>query len=98
VGGGPPRLTADPALWLAYCYRGVNHSTGALVMRVALPEELRSSVSRSSSFFFFFFFFLSDAEQELRACGRHAFRDKPAVAELFADALATPRNGRRKGE
>jgi hypothetical protein len=44
------------------------------------------------------FFFLSDAEQELRACGRHAFRDKPAVAELFADALATPRNGRRKGE
>jgi hypothetical protein len=33
------------------------------------------------------YFYVLEAEREIRACGKHAFRKQPKVAELFSDVL-----------
>lgn len=45
------------------------------------------------------FFWLYAAEQEIRACGRHAFREDTKLRELFADSLdRRPRKPRKAGD
>lgn len=43
------------------------------------------------------YFYLLEAEREIRECGRHAFRNRPTIAELFADSLAPNRSGGTAG-
>lgn len=59
----------------------------------ASPEARRAIELRDKAFFY-----LLDAEREIRACGKHAFRKEPSVAGLFADMLFGGRSTPTKAE
>lgn len=43
------------------------------------------------------YFHLLASEREIRECGRHAFRSRPELAELFADVLGARKGGGKGG-
>jgi hypothetical protein len=63
------------------------------------PEASKAMELRDKAFFY-----LLEAEREIRACGKHAFRKEPKVATLFADLLFAARsasgasNDEKRGE